>query len=320
MKPEFASIETTLRCNMTCRHCGVMSGPHSTRGLELDADEMLTLMDDLVDLGVLRLIISGGEFTTRRDWQKLLRCALERFGMIRQISNGWLGIRLLDILGAMPRKEKLVLSLSLDGLEDSHDYNRRNGSFQKVIEILGARSDVYRTVITTATTDNFDDLEGIFLLLRSLKVPVWSLQIGLPAGYMEMSRFIGRERIDRLADMIFDWQERSLGEMEIIPDNCFGYDHPMRRQAPWHGCRAGKDLITILANGDVTGCPTTHEEILGNIREQSLTDIWRGPKMEDYRGAIPRCSACSNERCGGGCRAVQKIFSRQFCAALPETT
>ncbi len=314
MKPEFASIETTLRCNMACKHCGVMSGPYSKRGDELSFNEIVALMDDLTDLGVSRIVLSGGEFTTRKDWRELLRHALERFEMVRQISNGWLGTRLLETLEAVPAKGRLVLSLSLDGLESAHDANRRSGSFRKVIDIIKASSSIYRTVITTATAENFGNLERIFLLLRSFQVPVWSIQIGLPAGYMKMSRFIGDERVRRLADMIFDWQERSLGGMEIIPDNCFGYDHPMRRQAPWRGCRAGKDLITILANGDVTGCPTTYEDVRGNIRERPLNEIWYGQAMDEYRKSVPQCHACSNKKCGGGCRAVQNIFSKQFCA------
>lgn len=313
MRPEFASIETTLRCNMTCKHCGVESGPHSVRGKELETGEMIALFKDLRGLGVERLVLSGGEFTTRKDWRDLLRAALKRFRMVRQISNGWYGRRLLEMLEKMENNDQLVLSLSLDGMQDAHDENRRTGSFEKVAEILGAESVIYRTVITTVTTENWKDLEHMFGMLLSLRVPVWSLQIGLPAGYMQKAKFIGKDRVKMLADMIFGWQEAARGEMEIIPDNCFGYDHPMRRDAPWEGCQAGKNLVTILANGDVTGCPTTFADVRGNIREGKLEDIWNGERMEEYRKGIPTCGACANKTCKGGCRAVQKLFGEQFC-------
>ncbi len=313
MKPEFASIETTLRCNMTCKHCGVESGPHAERGRELETQEMLNLFGDLYDLGVRRLVLSGGEFTTRKDWRELLGVALTRFTMVRQISNGWYGKRLLEILEEMPNKERLALSLSVDGMKHSHDLNRRAGSFGKLIEILEEESAIYRTVITTVTTENWGDLDDIFAMLRSLKVPVWSIQIGLPAGYMLKEKFIGKERIYTLADTILGWQAVTVGEMEIVPDNCFGYDHPMRHNAPWEGCQAGKNLVTILANGDVTGCPTTFWDVRGNIREQSLEAIWNGNKMEEYRKEIPTCGSCANKTCKGGCRAVQHLFGEQFC-------
>lgn len=313
MKPEFASIETTLRCNMQCKHCGVESGPHAQRGRELETQEMLNLFGDLSDLGVRRLVLSGGEFTTRKDWRELLRAALERFLTVRQISNGWYGWRLVEMLEETPGNERLVLSLSLDGMRVAHDRNRRSGSFKKVMEILEAETPIYRTVITTVTTENWNDLRHMFAMLRSLKVPVWSLQLGLPAGYMEKEKFIGTDRIRVLADAIFEWQREAAGAMEVIPDNCFGYDHPMRRDAPWEGCRAGKNLITILGNGDVTGCPTTFWDVRGNIREERLEAIWNGERMEEYRKGIPTCDSCANAKCKGGCRAVQKLFGEQFC-------
>ncbi len=313
MKPEFASIETTLRCNMMCKHCGVESGPHSKRGNELDTGEMITLFKDLSDLGVKRLVLSGGEFTTRGDWQELLCAAIEGFEMVRQISNGWYGIHLLEMLELIPNKERLVLSLSLDGMKPSHDRNRRSKSFEKIISILKADSKIYRTVITTVTKENFNDLDSLFSMLYALKIPVWSVQLGLPTGYMGKSMFIGNELVDKLANMILSWQRKSSGIMEIIPDNCFGYDHPMRREFPWEGCQAGKKLITILANGDVTGCPTTFRDVRGNVREEQLSSIWNSKNMENYRKSIPVCESCSNKKCKGGCRAVQEIFGRQFC-------
>lgn len=298
---------------MTCTHCGVESGPHSVRGRELETGEIIALFEDLLCLGVTRLVLSGGEFTTRKDWRDLLRAALKRFQMVRQISNGWYGKRLLGILEETPNKERLVLSLSVDGMKYAHNQNRRTGSFEKVMEILEAESDIYRTVITTVTTENWNDLQNIFEMLLSFNIPAWSIQIGLPAGYMAREKFIGRERIRVLSDTIVEWQKTARGEMEIIPDNCFGYDHPMRRDMPWQGCQAGKNLVTILANGDVTGCPTTFEDARGNIREEKLEDIWNGSGMEKYRREIPTCHACANAKCKGGCRAVEKLFGKQFC-------
>ncbi len=314
--PKFASWESTLRCDLKCIHCGLCAGPECTnlRGPELSTEEAKGMFDQLVSLGVSNLVISGGEFTTRGDCKELLALALERFVMVRQISNGLYGKYFFKRFEPMDNLNRYILSLSLDGLERTHDAIRKmSGSFWRVIEILNADSPIQRTVITTVMRENFQELEDVFQLLMKLSVPVWAIQLGLPEGRMSSASFIGEEKIRRLADTILDWQMRAEDVMEVIPDDCFGYRHLMRFKNHWKGCQAGKNLITILSNGDVTGCPTTFHSICGNIRENTLEEIWNGDKMNNFRSELPRCSSCDNKICQGGCRAVNHVFGKQFC-------
>ncbi len=315
--PDFASWESTLGCNMSCSHCGLKAGPScaNLRGKELSTQEVIKLFDDLVLLGVSRLVISGGEFTTRSDWQDILKYSLSRFDLVRLITNGFLGSSIFERIKSLKGLENLILSLSLDGLRESHDRNRREGSFDKIMEILKAETEIYRTVITTVTLANINELESIFELLINILIPVWSIQLGLPEGRMRLDNFIGEDGVRELSDRILSWQKRSDGIMEIVPDDCFGYGHDMRRNSPWIGCQAGRNLITILSDGSVTGCPTTFNQICGNIRRDSLINIWNGERMDSYRGWIAgiSCEICDGKICRGGCRAVRQIFGKQFC-------
>lgn len=315
--PDFASWESTLRCNMSCSHCGLKAGPScaNLRGKELSTQEVIKLFDDLVLLGVSRLVISGGEFTTRSDWQDILKYSLSRFDLVRLITNGFLGSSIFEKIKSLKGLENLILSLSLDGLRESHDRNRREGSFDKIMEILKAETEIYRTVITTVTLANINELESMFELLMNILIPVWSIQLGLPEGRMRLDNFIGEDGVHNLSDRILSWQKRSDGIMEIVPDDCFGYGHDMRRNSPWIGCQAGRNLITILSDGSVTGCPTTFNQICGNIRRDSLVNIWNGERMDSYRGWIKgiSCEICDGKICRGGCRAVRQIFGKQFC-------
>lgn len=313
--PKFASWESTLGCNMQCAHCGLSASPLAigSRGKELSTGEAEKMFDDLLSLGVANLVLSGGEFTTRSDWKHLLALAIKKFSTVRQISNGWLGSGLVDAVESIGSLERYVLSLSLDGLGKTHDDNRRNRSFERVADILKADSLIFKTVITTVTNRNFSELDDIFGFLAGLPVSAWMIQLGLPEGRMKMENFIGKEMVRILSNKILDWQKKSFGAMEVIPDDCFGYAHPMRDIIPWKGCHAGKDLITILSNGDVTGCPTMFMNVCGNIRENKLSDIWNGDKMNDFRINLPKCDVCDGKVCGGGCRAVDHVFGKQFC-------
>lgn len=316
--PEFATWESTLRCNMYCFHCGLNAGPYwhnlsDLRGPQLSTNEALSMLEELSKIGIRRLIISGGEFTTRSDWKYLLQHALKRFDSVRLISNGFRGRRLIKQLEALPYCDRLVLSVSLDGDGYTHNCIRRRGSFDKTMEILRCKSLIPRTVITTVIDWNFNELEELFKLLISLRVKVWAIQIGLPAGRLHKSNFIGLGKARRLADKIRKWQTKSRGLMEVIADDCFGYGHEMRSEIPWTGCPAGKRLICILSDGGVCGCPTAFDEVCGNIRKQGLKEIWEGKKMEMFRHDTPHCSKCDNTVCLGGCRAVQKTIKEQLC-------
>lgn len=316
--PEFATWESTLKCNMYCFHCGLKAGPYShycrdLRGPELSTTEAVSMFEELLKMGIRRLIISGGEFTTRADWKYLLWRALKKFDNVRLISNGFKGRRLVKQLEIFPHCDRLVLSVSLDGDGYIHNCIRRRGSFDRTMEILRCKSLIPRTVITTVIDRNFNELEELFKLLVSLRVKVWAIQIGLPAGRLHKSNFIGLGNARRLADKIRRWQKEARGLMEVIADDCFGYGHEMRKEIPWTGCPAGKRLICILSDGGVCGCPTAFDEVCGNIREQKLKDVWEGEKMELFRHHTPHCSNCDNAICLGGCRAVEKTIKKQLC-------
>lgn len=308
--PEFASWESTLKCNLRCKHCGLSAG--HARENELNTKESKSMLERLVNFGVKHLIISGGEFSVRKDWKEILQfaCNLD-FKSIRVITNGHLGVNFVRIIEKMDNSEKVVISVSLDGTKKTHNKRRISGSFKKVISILKADTDISKTVITTVAKDNFSSLEQVLEICLNHEIDLWSVQIALPAGRMEKNMFLSLKQIKTLANAILKFQKLSGSKMVVMPDDCFGYLHSMRKK-DWKGCPGGKKLITILSNGSITGCPTWTDEICGNIRLNSLKEVWKGEKMESLRQDIPnQCRSCN--KCPGGCRAVEKIFNRQFC-------
>lgn len=76
-----------------------------------------------------------------------------------------------------------------------------------------------------------------------------------------------------------------------------------------YGCDRPLDQAIISSNGDVLLCcrDWKHEAVLGNIKEKSLADIWRGEVAKEYQKKfesgrckeIPLCSNCSRVTCLG---------------------
>lgn len=73
------------------------------------------------------------------------------------------------------------------------------------------------------------------------------------------------------------------------------------------------NIISILPNGDVGLCAEAYRSNdlkFGNMKQQSLSDIWNGEKMQQFRNSLffnleGVCGDCRvKEICWGGCRAI----------------
>lgn len=259
------------------------------------------------------LIISGGEFTFRKDWIEILSFSLPLFESVRVITCGWLGKKLFTELKIIEDTSNLIISVSLDGLEKNHDFRRGQGSFIKVLKTLESPSPIPRTVLTTVDSLNITDCPDILGLCLKLRVPLWSIQISLPAGRMKPALFLGKTKIQLLAEEILHWRKEFGHRIDVSPDDCFANLFPKRTWGEWSGCHAGNNLITILNDGRVTGCPTMDNLIAGNVKTDSLEEIWNSEVMKNLHNEKPKeCLICG--QCDGGCKAVSKLFNKQFCS------
>ncbi len=309
--PSHASWESTLKCPLRCKHCGLNAG--TSRPGELSTEEAKKMLSALSAFGVKNLIISGGEFTIRPDWLEILNFSLPLFKSVRMITCGWLGKNLFGELAKIKNTSNLIISVSLDGLEKNHDLRRGQGSFAKVLETLEYSSPIPRTVLTTVDNLNITDCPDILGLCLKLNIPLWSIQISLPAGRMKPGLFLGKAKIQLLAGEILHWQKKFGAQIEISPDDCFANLFPQRNWGEWTGCHAGKNLITVLNDGLITACPTMGNITAGNILTESLEKIWNSDIMKNFRREQPKeCLACG--QCAGGCKTVSKLFNEQFCS------
>src|ERR1700752_162606 len=67
----------SFRCNLACKHCSVKSSPYVDTSKDLAFDEALTVVDQLKELNVGWVFLSGGDFLFRPDALKLLERLME---------------------------------------------------------------------------------------------------------------------------------------------------------------------------------------------------------------------------------------------------
>ncbi|MDD5512170.1 MAG: radical SAM protein [Candidatus Omnitrophica bacterium] len=323
--PQSVVWEVTLACNMRCLHCGSSASPLRKRPDELSTKEALNLIVDFKELGVERVCFSGGEPFLRTDWEKLAVC-LARLGMRPGfISNGFLIDRNLAQKLSKLRKYGLVVSLSVDGDEKTHDLIRQTkGSFQKSMQALDllCAEGVATSVITSVHKINLPVLPNISKEIFKYNIGAWQLQLAVPWGRMAENKEALLSPADYLELVDFFLQQRKLHKNRVcVPDN-IGYftkaEKECRPDLPWKGCQAGMMIMGITSNGGVTGCLSLQEErfIEGNVRERSLKDIWFDPelfsynrkfKITDLKGFCRRCEHGAD--CRGGCKSTAYGFS-----------
>src|SRR5262245_42973904 len=89
VRPMYVVWEITLACDLACRHCGSRAG--HARPDELTTSECLDLVDQIADLGVMEVILIGGEAYLRDDWCDVIRHIRAR-GMHALMTTGGRGL------------------------------------------------------------------------------------------------------------------------------------------------------------------------------------------------------------------------------------
>ena len=164
--PLEGSIELTFRCNLRCTHCYVNepSGDLRAKRQELNTAEILRITDEVVDLGCLWMLLTGGEALLRPDFPQIYLHMKKKGLLVTLFTNGtMITPRMADLLAEWP---PLVVEITI--------YGSTQAVYERVTEI----PDSYRRCI-----------RGIELLLdRKVRLRLKTVPITL--NYADMERML----------------------------------------------------------------------------------------------------------------------------------
>lgn len=321
LDPKIVVWELTLRCNSQCFHCGSNATKNSREG-ELNTEESLDLVDQIADIGFERIILSGGEPTLRKDWQKVAEKINENGLELGIISNAlaWNDQTISQLIELNP----YCIGFSVDGRKDLHNELRGvSTSHEKVFWAIRElkKEEQYVCAITTVNNRNFQDMPRILERLMIYGVDSWQVQLGLPIGRMDQSLVLNEKEHYTLGEFLAKSQENYGGRIKVAPADCIGYYGKLgkRMDLDWQGCWAGIKGLGINSDGTVKGCLSLRSDNDGNVRERPLAEIWQDGSQFTYNRRFSitdlgeLCIDCNvGETCKGGCQAQSYAHFESF--------
>jgi len=269
---------------------------------QLTTEEILDLIDEVSEMGVINFDITGGEALLRRDLEVILRRVYEK-GMISTLyTNGTLlDNSYVDFLASLPIER---VQISIDGaFPETHDKIRgKPGSFQQALNAVAKLKEAGIPVAAGATANKINIAEGkelIRLFTDTLKIP-FHFDRFIPMGQglrSEQDLMISDEKyVQTIAE-----EFRTLTANDPDPHSTDSSD-----EIGFY-CGAGNSYVFITSRGAVKSCPTFPDHFSGgNIREHSLKEIWeRGRVFTENRNVNCKyIRTCPHAKeCKGGCRS-----------------
>lgn len=305
--------EITLKCNLNCLHCGSSAG--KARPNELTTKEALDLCEDLADTNVDEVCLMGGEPLLRKDWFDIGKKVRDLGMRLDIITNGFHKNK-EEIIAKLVKLDPFAVAVSIDGATaKTHDTIRRARSFKAAKEFLFAAKEANLpcTVVTTVNKINYKELPGIrdFILGKDV---AWQIQTASPLGRFSKKYALSEEEFYAVGLFIASIKKKSpKKKVPVIGAHDLGYNSIfipcLGLYSEWRGCPAGLCAFGIQSDGGIKGCLATPDSLIeGNIRKQSIKDIWNNPNSFKYNRQFNEknlgeyCQNCKHGKtCRGGC-------------------
>lgn len=303
--------ECTLRCNLSCLHCG--SDCRVTSSIQdMPMEDFGRVLDSIArseNPHEVMINVTGGEPLMRADLEQCGRMMYDKGFPWGMVSNGFALTekRYLSLLSSGLR----AMTISLDGIGETHEWMRgREGSFERAaraIKMVIDSREIEFDVVTCVNRRSFPQLGQIKEYLIGLGLKEWRLFTVFPVGRAaeDPQLQLSREEFRGLMDFIRDTRREGRIKASYGCEGFLGnYEGDVRDG--FFICRAGISVGGILADGAISACPSIRADYhQGNIYKDDFMEVWNN-RFQPYRDRSwtkekQPCASCKMWKfCRGG--------------------
>lgn len=322
--PLSINLMITNNCSTDCVYC------YANRKLvpTLSTEELIKTIDEMKDDGVVNVTLTGGDVFARYDWEIVLRKVKEAGYRPFLSTKPPLAKAQLETLRGLGYDE---LQFSLDSSDSTiltELINVGPGYIEEVKNMFSLCTEMGIDVLVRSVLTNRNsspkDIKNTYEFLASFDcIKEWDIT---PAFFSEYKREQYKEyevSNDALAH-VYKFSKHDNLKFKISLNKIGEQGYKLKKSTTVENfvcenqiCLANTTGLSILSNGTCSICEMLydHEEFaLGNVRENSIKEIWNSQKALSLYNATQvietPASPCSKCSVVNGCR---KGFGKRIC-------
>ena len=293
-KPYHVQWMVTRRCNYRCKGCNVWQEQDEK---ELSTEEIKKGLDILKELGVIEIVLSGGNPLLREDIGEIIEYA-SRYFVTTVYDNGSMAAQKIDAL----RKAGFV-AISIDSLDaEKNDYIKGvSGSLKKAMDAVEKlRKEGIRVSVTpTISKLNLHEVLDVTNYFLQRRVPVWFSLYSFDSSDEACQLF----KIGKKSDEFMITDRRAmiklcddLTELKKKNDNVLVTKRLLEavkalyleNKRTWQ-CRALQNFFMIDHLGRVAGCHL-YDPLVSIF---DLPKAWNSEQFDILRKTYNNCTRCT---------------------------
>ena len=307
--PMQVSIEVTRRCPLECQHCynNLPMGDQDARSREMTTEEHFRMLDELVEMGCIWLLYTGGEIFARKDFLEIYTYAKKKGFLITLFTNGTLiNEKIADYLVEWP---PFAIEITL--------YGRTRETYEALTQIPGSYDRCLRGIKLLRE-------RGLPLKLKTVATSINKHEITAMRQFAEEE--LGAEfKMDGQINPRIDCSQSPLA-VRLTPEEVVTLDmsapkgvseyrrlakHDMENPPSLsqgntvYFCGGGMNSFAINAYGEMGICVISQQDTF-RVQESGLTRVWEESLLNlrnRKRTRVTKCIECRIQSLCGMCPA-----------------
>jgi MoaA/NifB/PqqE/SkfB family radical SAM enzyme len=293
-RPHHAQWMITRKCNYRCRGCNVWKEQDKR---ELTTEEVKRGLDILKDLGIIELVISGGDPLLRKDAPEIIQHASNLF-LTTVYDNGSMAKKNLEALRNVD-----FVAISIDSLDpEKNDYIKDvPGAWKKAMEAVETlhNEGIKVSVTPTISQLNLHEIVDITNYFTGKGIPVWYclytydqtndenqlFRIGKPND-----EFIIKDKkaMVKLCDSLIEMKKNNRKILITTKLLKALRSLFLENKRNWD-CQALQNFLVLDHLGRIAGCH--NHNFVGSVFD--LPEIWHSKKFDLLRKTYNKCTQCA---------------------------